>query len=114
MKILLIDDDRNMLSSLGFLLNEHGYTDLILASDCRQAREALKENQVDLCVIDYALPDGNGVDLAAEIKKSYPKIRNIIFTAYFSDDISNNFKSEAVYAAIPKKVSKLVELLEKK
>ena len=114
MKILLIDDDRNMLSSLGFLLNEHGYTDLILASDCRQAREALKENRVDLCVIDYALPDGNGVELAKEIKKQYPQTKNIIFTAYFTDTNPDDFKNEAIFAAIPKKVSKLVELIQKK
>jgi DNA-binding NtrC family response regulator len=114
MKILLIDDDRNMLSSLEFLLNEHGYTDLILASNCKQARAALKQSVIDLCVIDYVLPDGNGVDLAKEIKKQYPNVRNIIFTAYFTDANSEDFKNEAIFAAIPKKVSKLVELLQKK
>lgn len=67
-KILLIDDNQELLSMLTHILNKEGFTKLSTASSCREAREALERELPDLIILDVMLPDGNGFSLFQEIR----------------------------------------------
>lgn len=67
-KILIVDDDQT-LSQL--LLNALGTEDrvLITAPTLNLAREILKNEHVDLLLLDLYLPDGSGLNLLSDIRK---------------------------------------------
>jgi len=72
-RILVVDDEPNILSTLAPLLRSHGY-DVSTATHGRAALEALTGLRPDLMVLDLGLPDIDGVDVctAARAQSSLP------------------------------------------
>lgn len=68
-KILIVEDDQSIASSLKEMLEKKGYFIEIAESK----KETLKKvnEYVDLILLDIQLPDGNGIDLCKEIKEKY-------------------------------------------
>jgi len=70
MKILIIDDNQEILFGLEKLLKQdafHTYT----ADTLEKAKEALEALEYDLIILDWMLPDGSGVEFLAQIRKEY-------------------------------------------
>lgn len=81
-KILIIDDDKEILSLVSDLLKKHGYK-----IDCAEtAEQGLKKIQLkpDLILLDIMLPDGDGVDVCRQIR-SQCDIPVIMLTAVDND-----------------------------
>ena len=68
MKIMLVEDNDAIIIGLEYLLSREGYK-VVTARDKRQALEALAGEDVDLVLLDIALPDGNGFDICRKIKE---------------------------------------------
>lgn len=69
MKILVVEDQERMGQFLEQGLKECAYT-VTWAKTCAQARDALAESSVDAIVLDLGLPDGDGIDLLRQWRKS--------------------------------------------
>lgn len=67
-KILMIEDNREILESNGIMLELEGYQVLSALTAEAGRKLAMKENP-DLIIMDVMLPDGNGVELCRELKK---------------------------------------------
>lgn len=67
-RILLIDDNQELLSMLARMLNKEGFLNLTTAACCQEAREALANALPDLIILDVMLPDGNGFSFFQEIR----------------------------------------------
>lgn len=78
-KILLVEDDGQIVSYLGELLRAEGF-DTQIAGSKKEASECLLIQAFDLMLLDVSLPDGNGFSICAEIKKEY-EIPVIFLTA---------------------------------
>ncbi len=83
-KILLVEDDRFLGDALNEMLVKAEY-EVTLADCVAQARERLKD-RFDLIILDVMLPDGNGFDLCAEIRKTDISTP-ILFLTSFDDEI---------------------------
>ncbi len=81
--VLCVDDERIGLRVRKIMLESHGFN-VLTASDGRQGISVFNQNHVDLVVLDYFMPDMNGGDVAAEIRKSRPDVPIIFLSAYFS------------------------------
>ena len=68
-RILLVDDEPNILGTLAPLLRARGY-EVFTALNGRAALEAVDRDKPDLIVLDLGLPDADGVDVAREIRES--------------------------------------------
>lgn len=77
-KIIIIEDDKLLNKTLAYNLISDGY-EVDSAYTCSSARDLLK-NMYDLVLLDISLPDGNGLDLCAEIKERRPKTYIIFLT----------------------------------
>jgi two-component system KDP operon response regulator KdpE len=66
-RILVVDDEPNILGTLGPLLRARGY-DVLTALNGRGAIEAFRREHPDLIVLDLGLPDLDGVDVCREIR----------------------------------------------
>jgi DNA-binding response OmpR family regulator len=69
MKILLVDDDPDLLAVTGFALQQAGFL-VIKASDGRAGLEAVQAEQPDLAVLDVNLPGMHGFDLARKLRET--------------------------------------------
>jgi len=73
-KIMIVDDDPCTLESLKTILNKDGY-DVVLASSAREAlnllkNEAIKNETLDLKILDITLQDTDGPTLSRLIKEN--------------------------------------------
>lgn len=69
MKVLIVEDQRQLGTLLRQGLSEAGYT-VGSAVSCAAARDALCETSYDAIVLDLGLPDGDGLDLLHQWRKS--------------------------------------------
>lgn len=68
-RILVVDDEPNILATLAPLLRARGYA-VFTAMSGRAAIETLDRDKPDLIVLDLGLPDIDGVDLCRQIRES--------------------------------------------
>lgn len=68
-KILLVDDEPELLNMVTSILENEGYTNIKTASTASEAIDACKNFKPELAVLDVMLPDGNGFDLLRELKR---------------------------------------------
>jgi DNA-binding response OmpR family regulator len=69
MKVLIVEDQQRLGRFLQQGMTEHAYT-VSLVGSCREARTALCETAYDVIVLDLGLPDGDGLDLLREWRRS--------------------------------------------
>lgn len=67
-KILLIEDNADILYANKVMLELEGYS-VISAQSAAQGRKLTLEENPDLILMDIMLPDGNGIELCRELQK---------------------------------------------
>ncbi|HXP62490.1 MAG TPA: AAA family ATPase [Dongiaceae bacterium] len=77
--VLLVDDNRDLLHFLERLMADAGWN-LITAESAAEAKRAFAEHKPDAVLLDYMLPDGNGVELGVEFLRAVPAMLAIVMT----------------------------------
>ena len=72
MKILLVEDNTDILNNLQDLLEKEGYI-VVCAKTYKEARKIIYESNFDLFILDIMLNDGNGYDLYCKFIKELDK-----------------------------------------
>jgi two-component system KDP operon response regulator KdpE len=67
-KVLVVDDERQILRALKVILREAGY-DVIEAATVEEALDRAAVRPPDAAIIDLMLPDGSGVDLCRQLRE---------------------------------------------
>ena len=81
--VLLVDDEPDLLTLLEMTLARMEL-DTLSAGTLTEARELLAKHTPDLCLTDMKLPDGNGLELIAEIQQRSPDLPVAMMTAHGS------------------------------
>ena len=68
-KILIVEDDADIRAANRDLLELAGYR-VVTASTLASGRDAVERNHPDLVILDVLLPDGSGLDLCCDLRKS--------------------------------------------
>lgn len=76
LSILVADDEESIRVALQQLLTAAGHAVMPVGS-AREAAEPLRRQAFDLVITDVLMPDGDGVDLIAEVRKLQPRARII-------------------------------------
>jgi DNA-binding NtrC family response regulator len=79
--ILIIDDEAGIRESLETLLQFEGYT-VETAETGEEGLARLSENTFDLVLLDFALPDRNGLEILSDIRARDSQLAVIMITAY--------------------------------
>ncbi len=85
MKILIAEDDPNILNGLSEIFAAEGYQ-TILAADGVEAIEKFKTDQPDFVCLDIMMPQKSGYDVCREIRKSDSRVP-VIFLSAKSEEI---------------------------
>jgi len=84
--ILVVDDQESMCWILSKVLQEAGFS-VTTVGTAKEALSIANNNRVSATIIDYRLPDKNGLDLFLELRKLKPKIQGVLITSYGSKEI---------------------------
>ena len=88
MKILIVDDDPNILRLYKEELEEDGYL-IVTATNGQEAMEQFEKETPDLVTLDILLPDVDGIKLLRQMKEKRPRLPVIMSTAYdYRDDFA--------------------------
>ncbi|RPI34476.1 MAG: response regulator [Chloroflexota bacterium] len=85
-KILIVDEEDNVRSTLEMIFQRNGYS-VLVASNGLEARDLLKTHDCDLVLMDLKTPNG-GLRLLREIRDQYTHLPVLILTGNSSIDIA--------------------------
>ena len=81
-KILVLDDDKLVTSSLKSLFSLEGLTDTVYFNSPDEALNYLQNNSRDVIISDFMMPQMNGIEFLSQAKKLYPNASMILLTGY--------------------------------
>jgi two-component system, OmpR family, KDP operon response regulator KdpE len=67
-RVLVVDDERQILRAMRVILREAGF-EVATAASVQEALDALAVHPPDAAILDLILPDGNGVDICISIRE---------------------------------------------
>lgn len=87
LKVLVIDDEADIRELITITLSDMGFV-CEQAETLAQAKKALDQNNINICLTDMRLPDGDGLDLVDYIEKKYSHIPVAVVTAFGSMELA--------------------------
>ncbi|WP_456385125.1 response regulator transcription factor [Desulfolithobacter sp.] len=111
MRVLLVDDEKELVSTLAERLSFRGIAADWVTSGADALRE-MEENEYDIAVLDVKMPGMGGLELAREIRSRQPDLEIIFLTGHgsktdFDEGVSQ--AGEGYYLAKPVDIEILVE-----
>ncbi len=80
-KVLVVDDEKELLYALGNFLKEEGYN-LFMSIDGKEALKIVRKENPDVLLLDIRMPNVNGIDVLREVREGNPTTKVIIMTVY--------------------------------
>lgn len=112
MKVLLVDDERELVSALAERLGFRG-VDAKFASTPDEAIDMVGAETFDLAVLDVKMPGMGGIELRQKVKAIQPDLKVIFLTGHGS---ANDFKAGcecgAAYLVKPITIDVLLETFD--
>jgi len=100
-KVLLVDDEKDFLDVMGQRIEAWGYS-VVAIVDPRDAIEAIKNNKAEIAILDYMMPEMDGLSVAQKIREISPNMPLIMFTAHPDYRALEGSEQLQVTAFIPK------------
>lgn len=113
MKVLLVEDESDLLSLVSEALDHHGVTVTEAESGGKALEVLSKGNPFDVLVSDIAMPGNiSGIDVAYEVLKAYPNMRIILTSGH---PLSNfpALPKNTQFLPKPYRVKQLMDLLNR-
>jgi DNA-binding response OmpR family regulator len=78
--VLMVEDDAGLRQMLSWELEDLGYA-VTAVKSCAEALDMLTVHRFDAALLDYCLPDGNGLDLLIALREKVPSLPVIMSSA---------------------------------
>ncbi|HBA87209.1 MAG TPA: hybrid sensor histidine kinase/response regulator [Geobacter sp.] len=86
-RVLIIDDEKVILDLTAIILKNRGY-EIFTALSAQEGLESIEKERPELVLLDYMMPNMDGLTALKEIKRSYPETYVIMFTGKGSEEIA--------------------------
>ena len=110
--ILYVEDDELVRESFAEVLDT-AERRIVAVADVAGAREALRENNVDLLITDLNLGEDSGHELAREVLQQNPRLPVIVCSGHDSRDLVRSLGPTAHALRKPIEVDELLALIER-
>ena len=84
--ILFVDDEEGILRAFRRTFRKTDFV-IYLANSAKEALEILQENQIDIIISDYKMPEMTGYELLTKVKELYPDIVRVFLSGFTEDHI---------------------------
>ena len=95
-RILIADDEEGIRFAMRETLAEEGY-EIEEAADGQEAVEIFCPDRFDLIILDYRMPNLDGLEALKEIRRQDPEVPILFVTAYGSKDLAMEALREGAY-----------------
>ena len=114
-RILIVDDDEALITSLSAVLQSEGYT-IDAARSGNEAITMATTNSYDAMIVDIELPDIEGTDLLKRLPVQAAKAVKIILTGHPNMDkvVTALFRGADAYVLKPVSPNELLKVVEQK
>jgi two-component system nitrogen regulation response regulator NtrX len=82
MRVLIVDDERDIRETLDMVLRYAGYETALAAGSAEALAELGKEPLPDVCLLDVKMPGRDGLDVLAEIKDRWPSVAVVMVSGH--------------------------------
>ena len=103
-RILIVDDEKNIVSSLKGILADEGY-DVSVADDGLDALDIIQSDPPDLLLLDIWLPGMDGIEVLKTVKTYHPNIEVLIMSGHGTIDTAVKATKLGAYDFIEKPFS---------
>jgi UDP-3-O-[3-hydroxymyristoyl] N-acetylglucosamine deacetylase len=103
-KVLIIDDEEDILSSCKNVLEDKDY-DVDIAKDYDEALKIFESKKIDLVFLDVWLPNTDGLDILSNIKEKYPKTTVIMMSGHAGVETAVRATKLGAYDFLEKPIS---------
>ncbi|MCK5726216.1 MAG: sigma-54-dependent Fis family transcriptional regulator [Thiotrichaceae bacterium] len=86
--VLIVDDKKDVLRGLKLMLRTHNFSSVNTISSAEKVMPFVHKYKPDIILLDLHMPKVNGIEILADIKKSYQSIAVIIITADEQIDVA--------------------------
>ncbi len=108
-KILVVEDDINTLNGLAEILEDEGF-DITKSKNARMAQSVFKKGEFQVVLMDYLLPDTDGLELSKMLLDQRQDVKIIMMTAFGTVKNAVNAMKMGIYDYLTKPIN-LDELL---
>ena len=85
--VILADKHPNMLDGIRGIMGTE-FDNVVMVSDRRSLKNAIRGLSPDLVVVDLSLPDSDGQNIVRQLKGEYPKLILIVLGLYDDADVA--------------------------
>ncbi len=111
MRVLLVDDEEELVSALAERLSYRGI-EADWSSACEHALELAADRTYDVAVLDVKMPNLSGIELKKRLEKLQPEMRYIFLTGHGSEEDFRAGSAEASrYLVKPLDIDTLIEAM---
>lgn len=112
-RILVVDDDDDTLQNLSDILTDMGY-EVAIANNGAAALDLVRQIPYDLALLDFKMPDMDGITLSRKIHELRAGTVSVIVTAFASEETAEQALQSGVWQVLSKPVdfSRLLSLVE--
>src|SRR3954469_7512105 len=87
-RILIVDDHDAVRRGVRQLLETKPYYQVVgETADGRSALELARQTRPDIAILDYSIPELNGLDLSHALKREFPRIEILLYTMHDREEI---------------------------
>ena len=100
---ILIDDETDIRELLAISLTRMGY-ECFQAESYTEGLRLIESVGCNLCITDVRMPDGSGIDLVRQFKKSHPTTPIAVMTAYDTTEVAIEAMKAGAFDFLPKPI----------
>ncbi|HEV2223929.1 MAG TPA: response regulator transcription factor [Candidatus Acidoferrales bacterium] len=101
-RILVADDNELVRKLLHLMLERDAGWEVAVAQDGREAIAKAQEFKPDVVILDFAMPDMDGLQIARQVSKQLPSPAIILFTIHDSPEMNFEARRAGISRVLPK------------
>jgi len=86
-KVMVVDDTTNVRDMLATMLELDGFEVVSKAAGGQEAIDAVGTTKPNVIVMDYKMPEMDGITATRKIREASPGVGVILYTAYLDDEL---------------------------
>jgi DNA-binding NtrC family response regulator len=102
LRILVVEDETLIRWSIAETLTQEGHTVMEATSAAAAVKALEDENDIDVVLLDYRLPDSNDLGLLASVRRLQPRSAVVMMTAYGTPEVTEGALALGAYRVVGK------------
>jgi len=102
LRILVVEDETLIRWSIAETLTQEGHTVMEATSAAAAVKALEDEDDIDVVLLDYRLPDSNDLGLLASVRRLQPRSAVVMMTAYGTPEVTEGALALGAYRVVGK------------